>query len=170
MKCYNYNYNPTSTLTIFAIGSIIVLIEVLQLSLVTAVSNSYTVRQDESSTKYNVFDNGDNTKVIKMDLHPASSYVRWLQLQLEDVDSQLAKEQDKKDETGGVESYDRTNRGSLRRLEDDEQQMISSDDTKTTTFLNNHQETNTDSSNQQQLLHDERELIQQQNVEFNNTV
>ena len=77
MKCYDYNYNWTSTLSSFAIGFII-LIQLLQLSLVTAVSNSYTVRQDESSTKYNMFDNSENTKVIKMDLHPASSYVRWL--------------------------------------------------------------------------------------------
>ena len=92
MKSYDYNYNYwTSTLSSFAIGFII-LIQVLQLSLVTAVSNSYTVRQDESSTKYNMFDNSDKTKVIKMDLHPASSYVRWLQLHLEDIDSQLANE------------------------------------------------------------------------------
>ena len=76
MKRYDYNYNWTTTLSSFAIIGIL-LIQVLQLSLVTAaVSNSYTVRQDKSSTKYNVFDNGDNTKVIKMDLHPASSYVR----------------------------------------------------------------------------------------------
>ena len=101
-----------------------------------------------------------------MDLHPTSSYVRWLQLQLEDIDSQLSKEQGngKDDVTGGER-----NRGSLlRRLEDyNEQSQIksSSDKTLKSTFLNSNRETqNTDSSSnqQQQLLHYEREIIKQQ--------
>jgi len=87
MMTMTKKYYTTSLL--FAIINIILLQLSIQSSMVTATSYEYQSNKQQSKESNKEESNNSNNKVISTIIHPTSSYLRYLQLQLDDINSQL---------------------------------------------------------------------------------
>ena len=64
----------------------------------------------------------DENKVVMMDLHPASSYIRWIQQRLDSIDAQINIDVGDSSTNGGIHGNNEKKWGSLRRLEGERRQ------------------------------------------------
>ncbi|KAL9186464.1 hypothetical protein ACHAXT_005702 [Thalassiosira profunda] len=89
----------------------------------------------------------EDAKVVKIDMHPASSYVQWLQQRLDAVDAEILLQSTVEESEDMVQRHDNSRRegGSLRRLPDEPPRISQSQQ------YQSHEE-----------IQYERELIQQQ--------
>jgi len=88
-------YYYTTSLLFAIINMILLQLSSVQSSMVTATTSyddqAYTIfDNNESTNEQQSKESNNNNKVISTIIHPTSSYIRYLQLQLDDINSQLS--------------------------------------------------------------------------------
>lgn len=147
--------------------AIAILIQLVQAAAEISFDSPYHSINNQDHDYYQAFgadaNANSNRRVIRMDLHPTSSYIRWLQQKLEVLDSKIIIDNQENNDLRGGEGDNDNNinkkGGSLRHLE--EQRKV---DSNIDASLGRQKQTNNED------LHKERELIQQQLDEAMNSL
>ena len=136
------------------IATTMLLLQLLQIAMAAAVSSDANFETIDE-TGHDSGGENNNDKVIRIHMHPTSSYVRWLQLQLDDIDAKLSLDSNDVSASHSVkDGSDEKKGGALRRQLKEDEIIISS---------NSESEETSHNHNEEELeLQHERELLQQQ--------